>query len=310
MEWQTPVGQTMTRQERMDLYGGAKYGGIEPADDSANVFLYTDPEVGARFGYDFDGDPDGSGEVFFYTGMGKHGDQKMSGRNASVLNHVDKGRSLRLFEYTGETVHGSDTKLHEYLGEFRIDESHPFTIEDALDEDGEERSVIVFKLRPVGAVRASDRSRSSAVSSKATRAHLVDVETSEVDEFEQKRTDETVIAKKRESELTKEFRVYLEAKGHSVRRYRLTTPNSVRPLFTDEFDLTDGTLYEAKSSVSRQAIRMAIGQLFDYRRYIDRDDVSLSVLVPTRPSDDMVDLLSSLGIGCVVRNGRRDFVAV
>ena len=310
MEWRTPLGDELTRQERMDLYGGAKYGGIEPADESSNVFLYTDPEVGARFGYDFDGDPDGSGEIFFYTGMGKRDDQKMSGRNSSVLNHVEDGRSLRLFEFTGETVKGSNTKLHGYLGEFRIDKLNPFTIEDALDEDGEQRTVIVFKLRPVGAVKSSDRSRSSAVSSTGTSADLVDVESNEVEEYEQKRTDETVVAKKRESELTKAFRTYLEAKGHDVKRYRLATPSSVSPLFTDEFDLTDGVLYEAKSSASRQAIRMAIGQLFDYRRYIARDDVSLSVLVPTRPSDDMVDLLASLDIGCMVRNGRRDFIAV
>ena len=234
----------------------------------------------------------------------------MSGRNASVLNHVEDRRSLRLFEFTGYAVEGSETKLHEYLGEFQIDESDPFTIEDALDDDGEQRTVIVFKLRPVGAVKTSDRSRSSAVPSTASHADLVDVESNEVEEFEQKRSDETVVAKKRESELTKEFRVYLEAKGHEVKRYRLTVPSSVSPLFTDEFDLTDGVLYEAKASASRQSIRMAIGQLFDYRRYIDRDDVSLSVLVPTRPSDDMIDLLASLGIGCVVRNGRSDFVAV
>jgi hypothetical protein len=294
----------------MDLYGGAKYGGIEPADESSNVFLYTDPEVGARFGYDFDGDPDGSGEVFFYTGMGKRGDQQLSARNGSVLNHVEDRRSLRLFEFTGRSVEGSQTKLHEYLGEFRIDESDPFTIEDALDEDDEQRTVIVFKLRPVGAVKTSDRSRSSAVPSATSHADLVDVESNEVEEFEQRRSDETVVARKREAELTKEFRVYLEAKGHEVKRYRLTVPSSISPLFTDEFDLTDGVLYEAKASASRQSIRMAIGQLFDYRRYIDRDDVSLSVLVPTRPSDDMIDLLASLDIGCVVRSGRSDFVAV
>jgi 5-methylcytosine-specific restriction protein A len=136
------------------------------------------------------------------------------------------------------------------------------------------------------------------------------METNEVDEFEQERSDGTVVAKKREAELTKEFCAYFEAKGHEVKRYRLTILSSVSPLFTDEFDLTDGILYEAKSSASRQAIRTAIGQLYDYRWYIDQDDVSLSVLVPTRPCVDMVDLLTSLGISCVVRNGRNDFATV
>lgn len=109
----------------------------------------------------------------------------------------------------------------------------------------------IFKLRSVGAVRASDRSRSFAVSSSAIRADLIGVETNEAEEFRQKRSDETIVAKKRKSALTKEFRAYLEVKGHDVKRYRLTVPSSVSPLFTDEFDLTDGILYEAKSSASR-----------------------------------------------------------
>jgi hypothetical protein len=29
-DWQTPLGALLTREERMKLYGGARYGGIEP----------------------------------------------------------------------------------------------------------------------------------------------------------------------------------------------------------------------------------------------------------------------------------------
>ncbi|MFG2076086.1 hypothetical protein [Nonomuraea maritima] len=40
-DWHTPVGDLLTRDERMALYGGAKYGGIEPSSKTDNVFIYS-----------------------------------------------------------------------------------------------------------------------------------------------------------------------------------------------------------------------------------------------------------------------------
>ena len=42
-----------------------------------------------------------------------------------------------------------------------------------------------------------------------------------------------------------------------------------KPLFTDLFDRTTYTLIEARGSVERGSIRMAIGRLADYGRFID-----------------------------------------
>jgi hypothetical protein len=61
-------------------------------------------------------------------------------------------------------------------------------------------------------------------------------------------------------------------------------------------DHTANVLYEAKATADRPKIRMAIGQLLDYRRFIATDP-ALRVLVPVRPADDICQLLSSLGIG-------------
>ena len=41
------------------------------------------------------------------------------------------------------------------------------------------------------------------------------------------------------------------------------------PLFCDLFDKTTNTLYESKSTVTRPATRMGIGQLADYCRVVD-----------------------------------------
>jgi hypothetical protein len=47
---------------------------------------------------------------------------------------------------------------------------------------------------------------------------------------------------------------------------------------------------------------MAIGQLFDYRRFVRRE-VKLAVLLPRRPGPDVEALLASADISVVWRSG-------
>jgi hypothetical protein len=56
-------------------------------------------------------------------------------------------------------------------------------------------------------------------------------------------------------------------------------------LFCDLFDKTTRTLYESKGTVTRAAVRMAIGQLADYARLVDPRPQRVSLL-PERPRDD------------------------
>jgi len=79
-------------------------------------------------------------------------------------------------------------------------------------------------------------------------------------------------------------------------------------LVCDAVDTTQDRLIEAKSSASRQNVRMAIGQLLDYRRHLARGS-SLAVLLPTKPSDDLLDLLRSVKITTIAEAGRK-FVEV
>ena len=70
-----------------------------------------------------------------------------------------------------------------------------------------------------------------------------------------------------------------------------------RPLFTDLYDATTGTLIEAKGSAERNSIRMAIGQLADYKRFVDGGKPRhVAVLLPTQPRPDLQDLLKRQGI--------------
>src|SRR3954453_23235682 len=47
------------------------------------------------------------------------------------------------------------------------------------------------------------------------------------------------------------------------------------------------------SSVERGAIRMALGQLLDYRRFVEVD--RCAILLPTEPREDLVRLVQSVG---------------
>lgn len=104
----------------------------------------------------------------------------------------------------------------------------------------------------------------------------------------------TVQAFKRESQLVERLKRVLEARGHTVQRYRLPLPNGAK-LFTDIADTTDNVLWEAKGVATREAVRMAIGQLMDYRRIIPARP-RLAVLLPDCPAPDLQQLLQSLNI--------------
>lgn len=82
-------------------------------------------------------------------------------------------------------------------------------------------------------------------------------------------------------------------------RHRLEVAGTV--LFTDAFDPEKNLLVEAKGNSSRPAVRMAIGQLVDYRHAMRPKRPRLAILLPQMPSDDLVDLADSAGIATIWR---------
>ena len=78
-------------------------------------------------------------------------------------------------------------------------------------------------------------------------------------------------------------------------------------LFVDLFDLTHWQLLEAKVKTSREAIRMAIGQLRDYKRFYRRRHPSLAVLLSSRPSVSCTKLLTDNCIAAIWRTSAGSF---
>lgn len=130
----------------------------------------------------------------------------------------------------------------------------------------------------------------------------VDVEAQHVGTFQTSVQGRSTEADRREQRLVRAYRQHLESRGHRVLRHKYSTQRFASPLFSDLIDVTEGVLYEAKGDVRRTSVRMAIGQLLDYRRF-ESDSMRLAVLLPRWPSRDLVALVHSVPASVVWRTG-------
>jgi hypothetical protein len=284
--WNLKPGDPILRTALHAEYGGRPQGGIGPSRVSPNVLVFTDPAAGEPHGY-FDGwKADGR---FHYTGEGQRGDQRMVSGNATILRHAEDGRALRLFQGARGEV--------EYVGEFTVDPDNPWYETDAPETDGGPiRKVIVFRLVPVDTKPEEPDSLLPEVPQGPT-VEAVPVEEQHTERAFVDPGREPYEAERREAKLVKSLRDYLRSKGHKVVRYKILPESELKPLYADLYDETAKVLVEAKGGVTREAFRMAIGQLADYSRFLP--DSARVILVPERPRADLLSLAESVGVSVV-----------
>lgn len=354
-------GDVRTRAQIRAVFGGSPQGGICPSKSKHSVNLYSDPDVGEQVGY-YDGwlaEEDKLGAVFEYTGAGKSGHQTFEGTagagNRAILQHAEDGRVLRVFTRVGK-VPGSDTKTHRYLGAFTLDSMEPYVWRRVHGEDGQERNVIVFRLRAEGDVQhteedvipAADKTEGEFVpfgpvtaamfqSEPATSGSLPlpkqhvpkgstprkpapNAET--IGTFVVPETFSTqlsiraataaTVAIRREAELTQAYRAYLDAAGHQTGAYQIKVKGLTSTLRVDLYDATDHVLYVTKGSSSREDVRMALGQILDYSRYVKMPEhdgePKRVILLPAAPPPDMCPLLARYDVGVAYRSDDGRFV--
>jgi hypothetical protein len=250
-----------------------------------------------------------NGSVFYYTGSGQRGDQVFDSphvENGRVRDHVANGDAIRLLRYLAKNQ-------VEYLGKLALDTTDPFRLIDAYDAEGNMRKVIQFRFLPVGEVKkyASDPTRETLLPGPLTTEvepvpplpDVVEVEAVNAETFVRRTLARDAVAKRAESLLVHAFKDWLAGRGGQAVGLRVPYGPEARNLRADLFLPAARVLVEAKASSSREAIRMAIGQLLDYERFI-RPAPLLCVLLPTPPPDDMVRLLETLSISAVWREGR------
>lgn len=282
-------GDVIRRTLLHEEYGGRRQGGISPSKQSDNVFLITAPG-GEQHGYIYDGPrPDG---YFHYTGEGQNGDQLMAQGNRAIRDH-DTGpvrRELHLFRANG-------TEL-TYLGEYRYIDHYTADAPDS-DSSAPLRSVIVFRLEQLSGINPGpNTSRLDRLDPEPYKEIPVEQAVTEATLIEKER--EPYEAERREQKLVRAFLQTLEGHGHDICRIQFRPRGEPAALFCDLYDKTTHTLYEAKGTVARPAIRMAIGQLADYSRLMDPAPTR-AILLPQEPREDLRDLIRAEGVALVWR---------
>jgi hypothetical protein len=167
----------------------------------------------------------------------------------------------------------------------------------------------VFRLLPVGPV--ADEGGHTSTIAGASEAASVGKITIDAVPLQAINTESTEVEKvvsgpviQKEAQLAERFQRYLEGHDREVMRYRIF-PLGSATLYSDLADVTDNVLYEAKGSAERMSVRLALGQVLDYRRFIDGS--RLAVLLPEPPAADLVELLEGHDVGCVVESGNGQF---
>jgi len=283
-QWDLAPGERIKRTELHARFGGRRQGGVSPSNASPNVMVFTAPSSGEQWGYV---DEWVDADVFHYTGEGQRGDMQLVQGNRAILNHVEDGRALRLFEGARGTV--------TYVGELVIDELDPYHRAEASEKGSDTvREVVVFHMRRATASREQRRKPDKASAAIKPVVASIAPESTETESFTQTLREGTREADRRESRLVARYRTHVEAQGGQLVRQRIDPPGE-RSLYTDLFAPDRNLLIEAKGSVTRESIRLAIGQLLDYQRFFDpRPD--LAMLLPSKPRPDLVELLGALGI--------------
>jgi 5-methylcytosine-specific restriction enzyme A len=139
------VGALYHRRDQIHgILGGQQQGGISTPADAPFVIIFTG-EAGATHGYNDFWDDE---ERLHYFGEGQRGDMTMTGGNRAILEHKQNGKRLLMFQQMG---HG---KPNRFRGEYEFEDFE--LINDVLDTNGDRRTAIVFRLRPLNDEPSAD----------------------------------------------------------------------------------------------------------------------------------------------------------
>ncbi len=137
---------------------------------------------------------------------------------------------------------------------------------------------------------------------ETTNSGIIEMETDEHygEQFKVSLTSQGIEVDKREQHLILAYRDHLEGKGHKVKRHIYSPSGTSSPIVCDLVDETVSMIYKAKGDIRRTSVRMAIGQLLDYRRF-EQMPMNLAVLLPRQPSRDLVEFIRSVPASAVWR---------
>jgi hypothetical protein len=134
----------------------------------------------------------------------------------------------------------------------------------------------------------------------------IEIERHEAAAFEVKPSDVARITRRAEAQLVHEYRDHMASQGIEVRRMKYEPPGEAA-MYSDAWVSARNLLIEAKSTQARDALRQAIGQLYDYRRFHQPARPVLAILLSYQPTGDREALLEDTGIGAIWPRQRGGF---
>lgn len=146
--------------------------------------------------------------------------------------------------------------------------------------------------------RGRRRARPTA---RSVRTAPLEIEEGTTDDYQTATAASTKRALRKEQGLVRAYAGFLRAQGDAVCRHRTLTADG-DAVVSDLFNETRAHLVEAKAQPTRSDIRMAIGQLADYRRFAPPGSRK-AVLLDEKPTADLQDLLRGQGIAAIWRDG-------
>ncbi len=176
-----------------------------------------------------------------------------------------------------------------YIGQMVLDLIKPYDVRRGPGKDEVMRDVLVFRFRPAEGTTPAWTDADRVPAATKSGFEVIDPEVvvpapvalpkqsgAKVKNTEQHHTTATTAdipagqrkVLRREGELVKGYVEYLAAAGHKTHSFQITVEGESAALTPDLYDATEHVLYEAKGLTTRSNVRMAIGQLADYRRHL------------------------------------------
>lgn len=269
--WKLRWGDLVTRATLEETIGSPVQPGIAASRRSPHVVLVHRSSVSPVDGWRSDG-------YFYY--LGSHRDQD----NKPVLSAWEEGRTLHVLDRLPPVVGAKP--LNRYIDSF--------VLEGVIKTDGmgcctRGTRHVVFKLKTV-----HELTHSPGQMLAPGDPRVVDVRRVErCDLLCRDLPGHRLDAQRPETALSKAFERHLMQQGHAVHRLGIRHREDCSPLLTDTWVGSLRLLIEAKarSAHLREDLRMAIGQLADYSRFVP--DVRRAILLPCEPEGDLIDLASS-----------------
>jgi hypothetical protein len=273
-----------------DVVGGSFRHGMTTCNDGQEFLLFHDAKKSKKFGYDiWEGfQADGS---FHYSGQGTSGDQELTKSNAALLAAHETGKPIHLIE----TRDGICT----YLGRYILGEPKYFSKLAPDISMSEMRSIFVFNLLPTS--HLNSEKKFGELTHGITRPWVKPDFSTVKFEFSAYASREMIRA---EFQLQASFGTFLETRNISPFRHEFRIESSKGGLLPDMWIPSMQMVVEAKATLDRETLRLAVGQVLDYQELARLEERHMKpfLLLPALPNIQILGWMNSLGINVIHPN--------